>query len=271
LIIDPTVIDSCIGMSLPVAGMNLALQVCIAPQPLASSHIASTVNNTMPSQISASVNPGFEIEKLPEKLLLEVMGHAFVFPGQGIRVSNMNHQSGEPELEVRKVGQPNEDVIPLPPLNELLAMDEASIYWRLRNPALNHFFRYNVFDLTSRNSLKWIKGLPPHYRGQLAHVVLSFNLGSVDNPRQQNIYSRQLVGLVGESTNLRTIKIKVRDFGGRRHRTPAELEWLFLQMPGLELLTRLRGVGELVVDAPFQIAPTQILRLEQCLAKPKGR
>jgi hypothetical protein len=94
------VIDPRVGMSVPVADTGSALQVCMAAQPLASSPIASTIDDAVLLQTNAHDPSSSDIQRLPQELKLEVMAHAYVYPGGVIKVQEGNHPSGEPVLRI---------------------------------------------------------------------------------------------------------------------------------------------------------------------------
>ncbi|KAI4692000.1 uncharacterized protein J4E84_002968 [Alternaria hordeiaustralica] len=87
----------------------------------------------------------------------------------------------------------------------------------------------------------------------------------------RRINTESMIREIGKSHTLRSVTIKVRVPYGIQSLTPAEGRQRFLQMPELDLLSRLRGVDHLVVQAPFALGAPETVRLQQCLAKPKGR
>jgi hypothetical protein len=228
------------------------------------------INNAIPSQFDLPVHPGFEIKDLPDEVWVGVMRHLFVYPGQEIHVINGNHPSGEPTLWARMPGPLNGNYICLPPLEGLLAVARANT-WRLRNLALEQFFGHNFFDLTSDNSLKWVNALPKEYLERLARVRLSLNLGRVPYYRTKDPYIKELIKAVGKSCRLVHITVKVHD-GLDMDLTNVQRQQQFRMMPGLDWLSRLRGVQSLVIEAPFMSSEAaEVRRLEACLSKPKGR
>jgi hypothetical protein len=147
-------------------------------------------------------------------------------------------------------------------------MDRVSSHWR--HLASDNFFSYNDFDLTSMNGVNWVEGLSPHQRERLGSIVLFFDFDLVSNRKRKHM--NRLIRAVGQSCRLRKIKIWVIYYGSMGEQpTPAQQRQMFRQMPGIELLSRLRGIDELVVDAAFRVDATEVRWLEQCLAKPKGR
>lgn len=257
-------------MSVPAADVGSALQVCMAPQPLASSHIASTVNNATPSQTNTHEPSGFDIQGLPDELKLEVMAHVYVYPGRVVRVRLGQHRSGKPVLGVERTARTGRRFHglcdPLPPLHQLLAMSSVSSAWR--HFASNYFFSRNVFDLSSKGSVEWVKGLPLHHRERLSNAILGFEYGtSIKN----ELYLKKLIRAVGQSCRLRKVTIIAKFSEGGGQLTYDEVQYFMSTMKGLDFLSRLRGVDRLVVDLPLQLDATEVRRLEQCLAKPKGR
>ncbi|KAI4956209.1 hypothetical protein J4E91_000420 [Alternaria rosae] len=277
--VNATVIDPRVGMSVLAADIYSPLDVCPAPRPLTNSHttfhqISSTTGNAIPTPINAHASPGFDIDSIPNEVMLEIFRHLLVFPGQAVRVSDSNHPTGEPVLQVGIPGQPRHNDLRLPPLRDLLAV--AATNPQLRRLALDQFFGYNTFDLTignvlRRNALRWIRGLPRQYREWLTRVEISLYLGPVTYPSKRRINTEEMIREIGKSHVLRSVTIKVRDTTDIRSLSPVEKHRRFRQMPGLDLLSRLRGVDNLVVEASFALEATKIRRLKQCLAKPKGR
>ncbi|KAI4936250.1 hypothetical protein J4E85_001579 [Alternaria conjuncta] len=284
--INPTVIDPRVGMSVPAANMHLLLDICPAPRPLTTAHttsaqILSTTSNAIPIPNNAHAGPGFNIDRIPNEIVLEILRYLLVFPGQLIRMSESNHPTGEPVLQVATSGQPIHNDLPLPPLRDLLAVAATNL--RLRRFAFDVFFGHNTFDLTcgnilyrralQRNPLRWIRGVPILYQESLMHVEISLylGLGPVTYREKRRINTENMIREIGKSHTLRSVTIKVRVPYGIQSLTPAEKRQRFLQMPELDLLSRLRGVDHLVVQAPFALGAPETARLQQCLAKPKGR
>jgi len=280
------VIDPRVGMSVPAADMQFLLDVCPAPRPLTTAHttssqILSTTSNAIPIPNNAHAGPGFNIDRIPNEIVLEILRYLLVFPGQPIRMSESNHPTGEPVLQVATSGQPIHNDLRLPPLRDLLAVAATNL--RLRRFAFDEFFGHNTFDLTcgnilyrnalQRNPLRWVRGVPILYQESLMHVEISLylGLGPVTYREKRRIITENMIREIGKSHTLRSVTIKVRDPAGIQSLTLAEKRQRFLQMPELDLLSRLRGVDHLVVQAPFALGAPETARLQQCLAKPKGR
>jgi len=278
------VIDPRVGMSVPAADMHFLLDVCPAPRPLTISHtissqISSTTSNAIPTPNNAHAGPGSNIDSIPNEIMLEILRYLLVFPGQAVRMSESNHPTGEPVLQVATSGQPRHNDLRLPPLRDLLAVAATNL--RFRCLAFDEFFGHNTFDLTcgnvlhrnalQRNALRWIRSLPIQYQEPLTHVEISLYLGPVTYQEKRRINTENMIREIGKSHTLRSVTIKVRDPAGMQSLTLAEKRQRFLQMPELDLLSRLRGVDHLVVQASFALGAPQTARLQQCLAKPKGR
>ena len=273
-------------MSVPAADTQFLLDVCPAPRPLTTAHttssqILSTTSNAIPIPNNAHAGPGFNIDRIPNEIVLEILRYLLVFPGQPIRMSESNHPTGEPVLQVATSGQPIHNDLRLPPLRDLLAVAATNL--RLRRFAFDVFFGHNTFDLTcgnilyrnalQRNPLRWVRGVPILYQESLMHVEISLylGLGPVTYREKRRIITENMIREIGKSHTLRSVTIKVRDPAGMQSLTLAEKRQRFLQMPELDLLSRLRGVDHLVVQASFALGAPQTARLQQCLAKSKGR
>jgi len=268
------VIDPRVGMSVPPADMHYPLDICPAPRPLTTSRtnslqILSTTGNAILTPINAHAGHGFDLNKIPNEIMGEIFRNLLVFPGQVVHVSDLYHPTGEPVLYVGISGQFPHHGLRLPPLGDLLAV--AATNRRCRHLAPDQFFRHNTFDLTWSHAFQWTRSLPRRYREQLTRVELSLYLGPVIFPEKKSIYAEERITIIGASHRLRSVTIKVRDPPTFRPLSLAEKQQMFLQLPELDLLSRLRGVDNFVVEALFPLPAADITRLQQCLAKPKGR